>query len=100
MTGRRTFSARWARSSTIEAGALLGLAAVHAGRPRESLDYAERALTLAARTGLRILEGQAYTLLAAARHGLGDHDRAAEDAGRALDLHRRTGHHPGAADAL
>jgi DNA-binding SARP family transcriptional activator/tetratricopeptide (TPR) repeat protein/DNA-binding XRE family transcriptional regulator len=92
--------ARQTSTRAAEAGALLGLAAVHAGRPRESLDYAERALTLAARTGLRILEGQAYTLLAAARHGLGDHDRAAEDAGRALDLHRRTGHHPGAADAL
>jgi DNA-binding SARP family transcriptional activator/tetratricopeptide (TPR) repeat protein len=85
---------------TAEVGALLGLAAVGTDRPRESLDYAERALALAARTGLQVLEGQAYTLLAVARHGLGDRDRAAEDARRALDLHRRTGHHPGAADAL
>jgi DNA-binding SARP family transcriptional activator/tetratricopeptide (TPR) repeat protein/DNA-binding XRE family transcriptional regulator len=92
--------ARQMSTRGAEVGALLGLAAVHTDRPRESLDYAERALALAARTGLQVLEGQAYTLLAAAQHGLGDHDRAAEDAGRALDLHRRTGHHPGAADAL
>jgi DNA-binding SARP family transcriptional activator len=92
--------ARQTRTIGAEVGALLGLAAVHTDRPRESLDYAERALALAARTGLQVLEGQAYTLLAAAQHGLGDHDRAAEDAGRALDLHRRTGHHPGAVDAL
>jgi DNA-binding SARP family transcriptional activator/tetratricopeptide (TPR) repeat protein len=92
--------ARQTGTRTAEVGALLGLAAVHADRARESLDYAERALALAAPTGLQVLEGQAYTLLAAARHRIGDDDQAAEDAGRALDLHRRTGHYPGAADAL
>jgi DNA-binding SARP family transcriptional activator/tetratricopeptide (TPR) repeat protein len=56
--------ARQTTTKIAQVGALLGLAAVHAGQPDESRDYAEQARTVAARAGFGVLERQAHALLA------------------------------------
>ena len=96
----RTVGARQA-----EIRALLGLSAAYrqaGGRTSDPVpaEPAEQALALAGAAGYRILEGRAYTALAAARLTDSRHQEAAELARLALTTLRETGHLPGQVDAL
>ncbi len=74
--------------------ALLDLARAVGGD--KALGYAQRALSVARRSGYRILEGHAHIALAA----VSPDARAVAHARQALDLHRDTGHRLGQARAL
>jgi tetratricopeptide (TPR) repeat protein len=80
----------------------LGLAAVgrHTGRFADAADHAREALTLAARAGLRLLEGRAHSSLAAALRALDEPGRALDHAQRALRVHRETEYRLGEAHTL
>lgn len=80
----------------------LGLAAVdrHTGRLADAADHAREALALAARAGLRLLEGRAHSSLAAALRALDRPDRALDHAQRALRVHRETEYRLGEAHTL
>jgi DNA-binding SARP family transcriptional activator len=81
--------------------ALLGLADLHLrqGAPATATERAREAVTVARTHALRVREGHALTVLAASATALGDRDDAVSFAAMALDTHRRTGHHAGAAQA-
>jgi tetratricopeptide (TPR) repeat protein len=81
--------------------ALLGLADLHLRQhqPVTATAWAREAATIARKHDLGVHEGQAFTVLAAAATALGHRDEAALHAARALAIHRRTGHHAGAARA-
>jgi hypothetical protein len=61
--------------------------------------WAREAVTVAREHGLRVREGQALTVLAAAARALGHRDEAVLHAALALATHQRAGHHAGAAQA-
>ncbi|KAA2263384.1 tetratricopeptide repeat protein [Solihabitans fulvus] len=81
--------------------AMLGLAAADAARGEEAaaLDGLRRLLAMTAESGHLLHEGQARTILAGI-HLREDRERAAEEAERALRIHRGTGHRLGAARTL
>ena len=91
--GRALELARSTSAGYGEVAALIGLAGSR--RPADARRDAELALSLAVRRGYRSLEGQARTALAAAHLALGRTAPAREEALRALDVHRETGHRPG-----
>ena len=82
--------------------ARIGLAAAyqHLGNADQAHSCARQALTLAGRTGYRLLEGQALTSLASIQLVHGQPDRATESAWQALAIQRDTGHRLGQAHAL
>jgi len=82
-----------------QAAALLGLAtlALRHDEPKEAQVHAGEALTLAREAEFGVIEASARHVLALARVLLGDTTAAVEEARRALDMHRRTGHRPGEA---
>ncbi|HEX4816235.1 MAG TPA: BTAD domain-containing putative transcriptional regulator [Nonomuraea sp.] len=94
--------ARQISSRVHEAGARHGMAEVCLAldQPRQAIDCAGHALSIATVAGMRILQGHARTTLAAAHHRLGRHDQALTHVRQALELHRQSGHHLGAARAL
>jgi tetratricopeptide (TPR) repeat protein len=57
--------------------------------------HARSALVLARSAGLRVLEGQALSVLAEVHLARGEPERATDRARQALAVHRETGHQPG-----
>lgn len=80
--------------------ALLGLAACRRIPLGDAFAYAEEALDMATRAGLRVLEGDAHATLARLHQHRGGHAEAVTHARQALELHRETGHRLGEARAL
>ncbi|MFE9649926.1 BTAD domain-containing putative transcriptional regulator [Streptomyces sp. NPDC006365] len=81
---------------------LVGLADTHhrTGRGTPAAELAHRTLHTSRRTGYRLLEGQALTVLAGIALVGGAPSQAAEHAQRAVEVHRATGHRMGRVQAL
>ncbi|MCO1656102.1 BTAD domain-containing putative transcriptional regulator [Pseudonocardia humida] len=94
--------ARRTGSRAAEVCALLGLAACcrRLDRPAEAVEHGSAALAGAGEVGFLVLEGHARVEMAAAEHALGRVAAAADQARRAVDAHRGTGHRLGQARAL
>jgi DNA-binding SARP family transcriptional activator len=95
---------RWSRLAGWRDGestALLGMADLHLrqGEAASASLWAREAVTVAREHDLRVREGQALTVLAAAATALGHRDEAVLHASLALATHRRAGHHAGVAQA-
>jgi tetratricopeptide (TPR) repeat protein len=80
-----------------EITALIGLAVVdlHLRRHQRALTGIRTALGTARRRGLRVLEGQARTVMARIHLNAGNGARCAAHCRAALRIHAATGHHPG-----
>ncbi|GGZ35242.1 hypothetical protein GCM10010387_31640 [Streptomyces inusitatus] len=72
----------------------LGVCAARFGRPLEALCHAGAALALAQESQLRLLEGQAQTVVALARMSRGDIAAAGQAARQAEAIHMATGYRP------
>ncbi|WHM41080.1 BTAD domain-containing putative transcriptional regulator [Streptomyces sp. BPTC-684] len=85
-----------------EAAARIGKAGAYRrlGRAAEARTEAETALRITRERGLRILEGEALTELAATQAALGEPGAARDAAERALTVHRGIGHRLGTARSL
>jgi DNA-binding SARP family transcriptional activator/tetratricopeptide (TPR) repeat protein len=96
---RAVESAKEALNSAPEIDGLIGLATANLGTGQvdQANRYATTALTLARRTGYRLLEGQAGTALAATELDADRSEQAEDHARQALAIHLETGHRPGQA---
>ncbi|MFI1016427.1 AfsR/SARP family transcriptional regulator [Streptomyces sp. NPDC020965] len=72
----------------------LGLCAARAGRPLEALCHAGAALELAQESQLRLLEGQAQTVIALAQAGRGEEAAAERAVRQAEAIYTGTGYRP------
>ncbi|MFE7130602.1 BTAD domain-containing putative transcriptional regulator [Streptomyces sp. NPDC057638] len=72
----------------------LGICAARACRPLEALRHAGSALSLAQQSQLRLLEGQAQTVIALAQSGRGDRAAAERAARQAEAIYTGTGYRP------
>lgn len=82
--------ARANRMRYLEVAALLGLAAARHAAGRSGTEHCEEALRIAEKAGYQIHEAAARTLLAEFAHDRGDSATAAEQARRAVEIHRGT----------
>jgi tetratricopeptide (TPR) repeat protein len=92
--------ARANRVKYLEVTALLGLAATRHATGWHGTEHCEEALRIAEKAGYRIHEATARTLLAEFARDRGDSATAAEQARRAVEIHRGTQCRPGLDRAL
>lgn len=92
--------ARAAGARDPHTAALLGLAACRHTPLEQAIAFAEEALDIATRAGLRILEGDAHIALADLYRHRGDRVSAVTHARKGLSMHRESGHRLGQARAL
>nr|WP_255481883.1 BTAD domain-containing putative transcriptional regulator [Amycolatopsis sp. SID8362] len=102
LAGQAVELAREIHNTRAEIVGLLALAEVcrRGGRLADALAHAGTAEDLAVRRDFRLLTARAQTLSASVQRDLGDWDRAAEYAERALKTHRGTGNRVGEGHAL